>query len=408
MRQVRHIGTLLSITGLASATHLAQAADWPNWRGPNLDGISAETAFKTTWTEPPKVLWEYPVGSGFSSFACVDGKAYTCGTKDAMQVLFCFDADTGDVVWKVPIEKELEEHQGGDGTRATPAVNLGRVYIVGARGRLLCVNAKDGSEVWHKQFEHKPRWAYSGSVLIEGNLAIVSPGKSQGSLAAFDKTSGKEVWKCGNDRAGYSTPYPFTHKNKRYVVGFMAKSAIIADVKTGRQVCTIPWETDYDINASTPVYHNGHLFLSSGYNTGCALFKLSEESEKLAATKVWRSKVLMAKFRSCILKDGHLYSGSQEGDGLRCVEFMTGQQKWSVPRTKHASLLLAGDHFIVLTEKGKLMTAKVSPKEFEPLAEASILSGRCWTVPTLYNGKLYLRNRKRAVCLDLRPGLAAR
>jgi outer membrane protein assembly factor BamB len=375
-------------------------ADWPNWRGPNHDGISLEKNFITTWSESPKALWDKRIGSAFSAFAAVGGKVYTCGTKDKQQVLFCLNAESGEIIWEKAIEKELKDGQGGDGTRATPAVNEGRVYLLGGHGKLVCLDANNGKEIWKKKFNKKPKWAYSGSVLIEGNLAIVSAGGKDGAILALDKKTGEVVWKCADDRPAYSTPYAFTFNKKRYIFCFMAKAGIIADAKTGKEVGRIPWETSYDVNATTPIYHDGHLFLSTGYETGSALLKLSDEGSELTTTEVWRSKVLMTKFRSAILKDGVLYSGDQKG--LRCVDFMTGKELWSKNRLKHASVLLANDHLIVLTEKGRLMIAKATPKEFNPMAEADVLSGRCWTVPTLSDGKLYLRNLKKAVCMDLR------
>jgi outer membrane protein assembly factor BamB len=391
----------ISVITLLIAGSAAVAADWPNWRGPNHDGISPEKGFIKTWTETPKVLWDKPIGAGFSSFAAVEGKVYTCGTENKKQVLFCFDADTGNEIWKKPFEKELKDHQGGDGARGTPTVDEGRVYQLGGHGTLICLDAKTGNDIWKKKLGKRPRWGYSGSVLIEGRLAIVAAGGEFGGILALDKKTGDVVWKCADDKIGYSTPYSFTFQKKRYIFCFMAKAGIIADAKTGKEVCRIPWKTSYDVNATTPIYHDGHLFLSTGYSTGSALLKLSSEGDKLSTTEVWRSKVLMTKFRSCILKDGMLYSGDQKG--LRCVEFMTGKELWGKDRMKHSSVLLADGHLIVLSEKGRLMIAKANTKEFKPIAQADVLTGRCWTVPTIYNNKLYVRNLKKAVCLDLSP-----
>ncbi len=379
------------------------AQEWPNWRGPNHDGISAEKNLKTTLPEPLKPVWEREIGSAFSSFTCVEGKVYTCGTQDKQQVLFCLDADTGDVIWQTPFEKEYRERQGGDGTRATPTVDEGRVYILGALGTLLCCDAETGKEIWKKHFKHKPRWGYAGSVLIEGDLALVSAGKSDGALLALNKKTGATVWKCGDDQAGYATPYPFTFEGKRYIVGFMGKSIIIAEAKTGGEVWRMPWKTDWDVNASSPIYHDGHLFLSSGYKHGCILLRLRLEGDSLIVESAHPvSDVLRSKFQSCVLHEGHLYGCDEEE--LNCVEFLTLEQKWSVGRgrMKHGSAVLANGYLYVLTERGELQIAKATPDGYEPLSKGRILSGRCWTVPTLYRGRLYARNLKKAVCIDLR------
>jgi len=379
------------------------AQEWPNWRGPNHDGISAETNLKTTLPESLQPVWEREIGSAFSSLTCVEGQVYTCGTQDKQQVLFCLDADSGDVIWQTPFEKEFRERQGGDGTRATPTVDDGRVYILGALGTLLCCDAQTGKEIWKKRFKHKPQWGYAGSILIEGDLALVSAGKSDGALLALNKKTGETVWKCGDDQAGYATPYPFTFDGKRYIVGFMGKSIIIADAKTGGEVWRMPWKTDWDVNASSPIYHDGYLFLTSGYGHGCILLRLHSAGDRLTTETVSQNEALLCRFQSCVLHAGHLY-GCDETGRLQCVEFRTLKEKWSVRGRgmKHGTAVLADGNLFVLTAQGELQIGEVSPLQFEPSAKARILKGRCWTIPTLYRGRLYARNLEKAVCIDLR------
>lgn len=391
----------MSVVVVLMAGGLLSAADWPNWLGPNYNEISPEKGFKTTWTQPPKILWEQPLGAAFSSFTVVGDKLYTCGEKDGQQVLMCLNPANGDAIWELPFEKQYKDRQGGDGARATPTVDDGRVYILGASGLLLCVDAADGKkELWRKQFKAKPQWGYSGSVLIEGDMAIVTAGGSDGGLAAFNKQTGEPIWKTADEEPSYATPYPFTFNGKRYLVGFMAKAAIIVEAQTGKEVWRTPWPTRYDINASAPIFHDGHLFLTSAYGMGCALFKLAPDGDKLKGDEVWRSKVIANKFQQCILWEGALYCGDDQT--LKCVDFLTGKELWKSPaRMPNATIILADKQLIVFSETGKLMIAPVSPKEFKPTAEAQILDKRCWTLPLLHDGKLYCRNLERAVCVDL-------
>ncbi len=399
MRISRCSVLLIAVLVVGAACPTARA-DWPNFRGPKHDGISNEKGLRTVWTEPIPLLWERSVGSAYSSFACVGDRVYTCGTADKRQVLYCLEADTGKVVWKNAFAEEYRDSQG-DGTRATPTVDDGRIYILGALGKLLCANATTGKEIWSRQFHHKPKWGYSGSVLIEGDLAIASAGNDEGALIALNKKTGEPVWVSGDDPVGYATPYPFTFNDRRYVVGFMSNSAIIADAKTGKQVWTMPWKTDWDVNAASPIYHDGHLLLTSGYKTGCALLKLEADGNDLASETVWKSKVLLNKFQSCILHDGKLYTSDQRA--LKCVDFMTGEEIWSERRVKHGTLVLADGHLFLLTQEGQLQIGKVSPEGFIALTSAEILTGRCWTVPVLHRGRLYARNLdQRVVCYNLR------
>lgn len=374
--------------------------DWPNFRGPRHDGISAETGLRTTWSQPIPLVWERSVGSAYSSFSCVGDRVYTCGEKDDYQALFCLDADTGETLWTSSFE-EAFRNSYGDGTRATPTVDDGLVYILGGHGKLTCVDAETGRERWSHKFNNKPTWGYSGSVLIEGDLAIASGGGGDGALVAFDKKTGKVIWKCGNDPAGYGSPYPFDYGDGRYIAVFTGNSAVIADAKTGKQVGRIPWKTDWDVNAASPIFHDGHLFLTSGYKTGSGLFKVGKEGGGLSFTPVWKSKVLLNKFQSPVLYRGKLYSSDQKA--FKCIDFMTGDQHWIQRRLKHGTVVLADEYLYFLTASGELQIGKASPGGFEPETKAKILDGRCWSVPVLHRGRIYARNLDRVVCFDLKP-----
>jgi outer membrane protein assembly factor BamB len=385
----------------AAVTPGRARADWPNFRGPNHDGISSETGFRIAWKEPIPLLWDRNVGSAFSSFAAVGDRLYTCGTADGMQTLYCLNADTGDVIWKRPFEKQYKDWQGGDGTRATPTVDGHRVYVLGGHGMLVCADANTGSELWTKQFDLVPEWGYSGSVLIEGDLAIATGGRPHGSLVAFDKVSGEPRWNLGEVVTGYATPYPFTLGGTRYVVGFTGKSFLIADAKSGRLALEHPWETAYEVNAAQPIFHDGLLWIGSGYDTGCGLFKLTAAGDKLTAEQVWKSKVLLNKFQSAVLYEGNLYASDQKD--FVCVDFLTGNEQWRQRRVSNGTLLIAGGQIVFLSENGQLQIGPAGPKGFDPTTKADILSGRCWTVPVLHNGKLYARNLERITCFDLKP-----
>jgi outer membrane protein assembly factor BamB len=385
----------MSVVGAPSSR-----ADWPNFRGPNYDGISREKGLRYEYSEPLKMVWDRTVGSSFSSFACVGDRVYTCGTKDDQQVLLSLNADTGKVIWQKAIGKAYPDASGGDGTRATPTVDGNRVYILEAWGTLLCLSADKGEELWREKYDEKPMWGYSGSVLIEGDLAIVSAGASSGTLRALDKKTGKLVWKSGDDPVGYATPYPFTFQGKRYIVGFNAKSALIVEATTGRIVWRDLWRTDWGVNAASPIFHDGYLYLSSGYRTGAAVFKMSVEGDKLAGEQVWKSRVLMNKFQSCILYEGKLYASDQKA--LVCADLLTGKELWRKHRVKHGTIVLAEGYLILLDQHGTLQIAQASPEGFEPVTTAKILSDRCWTVPVIHRGRLYARDLGRIVCFDLK------
>lgn len=380
------------------------AADWPNFLGPRHDGISAETGLRTTWDTAPPKLWERQIGPAFSGISIVGERAFTCGTIDKKQTLLCLNADTGEVIWQKAFEKEYVERQGGDGTRATPTVSDGRVYVLGALGAAVCFEAGDGKEIWRREFEKPPTWGFSGSVLIEGDLAVLNVN----GLTALKKATGEPAWTSGKGPAGYSTPYPFTFNGARYICGFMGKSAVVVDARTGKEVLSIPWETDWNVNAAAPIFTaDGHLFLSSGYKTGSALFELKAAGDKLEAKEIWRNRKMMNKFQSSLLIDGHLYASDQ--NGLRCVSFKTGEPAWIQRRiadtdyaTVDGTIIAADGHLYYLTQQGMLAIAKASPQGFEPTTSVPVLDGLCWTIPTIDRGRLYVRNLDRVVCYTLK------
>ena len=376
--------------------------DWPNFRGPNHDGVSQETGLKKEWSAPPKTVWEAKIGDAFSGLSIVGDRLYTCGTSAKKQSVVCLDANTGKQIWQVPIEDAYAEMQGGNGARATPTISDGKLYVLGAKGRLVCLKTDDGAVVWEKKYSGMPQWGYSGSVLVDGGLAIVSAGGNDGALVAYDMNDGKEVWKFGDDRVGYATPYPFTFEGERYIVGFTGKKASIVSAATGKPAWETSWKTDWDVNAASPIFHNGHLFISSGYDTGSALFKLSKKGDKLEAESVWGDikKVLLSKFQSAVLIDGHLYCSDQRK--LACVEFTSGKEAWKEPRIENGTIVAAEGYLFLQCENGEFQILPATPSGYKPSAKFKAFDGRCWTVPTLNNGKLYSRDTNTVKCFDLK------
>ena len=398
----------LSLLTLAVSTTVSQAADWPNWRGPNYDGHSSETDFKTSWKGELLPVWSKDIGAGYSGISVADGRLFTCGVRDGKQVLFCFDADSGSEKWALGFE-DLYTNGWGDGSRSTPTIDGDRVYVLGASGTVGCYNVSDGSKIWTKKYDAVPTWGYSGSVLIEGDLAIITVGGAGGGMKAHNKMTGDKVWAIGNDaESGYSTPYPFTLEGTRYVVGFLGGSAVIAEATSGKEAASIPWKTSYNVNAATPIFHDGMLFLSSGYSTGCGLFKLTKDGDTLNTEKVYTTKKLKNKFQTPVLYRGKLFTFDQRS--LKCVDFDSGEIDWEErgDENQHGTIVFADGYLITLNQRGELKIAKASPKRFEPTGTTTVFEqkgGRneqCWTVPTLANGRLYLRNLQRLVCIDLR------
>ncbi len=393
---------------LSAADAAGAAKDWSQWRGPARDGISAETDWLTQWPQGgPKVLWKANVGSGFGAVAVAGGRLYTMGNTGKNDVVWCLNADTGKLIWKdtYPCKKG-----GYPGPRATPAVVDGRVYTLSRQGHARCYDAATGQVVWKKDLAQElklkvPGWGIAGSPLVDGNLVIYNVGNAG---AAVDKATGRVVWQTGGGKSGYGSPIAYDMNGKRCVLVFAGRGLSCRDIKTGQSLWQVPWKTSHDVNAADPIVVGDKIFITSGYGSGCALLKVAGGK----ATIVWRGKQMASQFSSCVLYKGHLYgvhgnTGMREMTGkavVRCIELATGKVKWSSERIYMGALMLAGDKLIIQGDGGWLSVAEASPDGLKVISRAKVLDGMCWTMPVLAGGRIYCRNNKRGelVCLDVR------
>ena len=391
------IAVALTLTG--AATTAAHAVDWYRWRGPDLNGISKETGWQTSWPESgPKQLWKAPVGTGFSSFSISRDRVYTMGNTNDTDVVSCLEAGSGKFVWQHAYACPLDPKNFEGGPGATPTVDGDFIYTFSRKGHVYCLNAADGKVAWSKNLNKElgleiPTWGFAGSALVEGNLVILNAGNAG---IALDKKSGKVVWDSGKGPGGYATAVPLAGPDGG-VAMFSRQSLIAVKAADGRELWSYPWKTSYDVNAADPVIAGDRVFMSSGYNHGATVIRIKGSQ----AEKVWESKNMRNHFNSCVLWQEHLY-GVDENQ-LRCLELGTGAVKWTEKSVGKGSLMLANGRLIVLSEKGELMVAPVTPEAFTTTARAKVLSGRCWTVPVLANGHIYCRNAAGdVVCVDVR------
>ena len=409
------IGLLMVITFLwaLNATTVAEpitstSQEWHQWRGPNRDGISHETGLLTNWSEAgPREVWRISLGDGFSGISISNGRAYTMYAKGEDEIVVCFDAKTGEEIWRYLDDYRFENRQGGDGPRSTPTVDGDSVYVLSAHGRLVALDALTGKEQWGydftKVFESKvPQHGFSTSPVVEGNLLLVEVGGTENrAIIAFNKENGDIVWNTQDDSPAYSSPITVTIHNVRQAIFFTAEGLVSVSPQDGQVYWRYTWHTSYNVNAATPVFiAPDKIFISSGYDTGAALVQIEETDGKLSVSEIWRSRVMKNHFGSSILHEGYLY-GFDDGT-LKCIEANTGEEQWRNRGFRKGTLILADGHLIVLGEGGNLALVKASHAEYLEVAQSQILNGRCWTAPSVSSGKLYLRNNEELVCLDLK------
>ena len=393
------IGVALCAALLVSASH---AAEWPQWRGPNRNGISSEKIIATWPPGGPKVLWRGSIGTGFSSMSVSNGRLYTMGNAHDQETIWCFDAVNGKEIWKHTYPSPLGPvyHEGGP--VSTPTVQGDRVFTISKWGDVFCLDAAKGTVIWEHDLRHdgviSNRWGFAGSPLIWQDLVILNAGSFG---TALDRKTGKIVWLSGTKPTGYASPTLFRVDGKECVLIFAAKHLVAVEPQTGRELWRYPWETGYDTNNPDPLIYDDKIFVSS-YSRGCALLVVKDSKPEA----IYSSKVLHNHLSPGILLGEFLYAfngEAHEQTDFRCIHLPTGQLKWTRRDPAMGSLICADGKLIVLSEKGELLLGEASPTGFKPLARAQVLGGLCWTPPALANGLLYLHNAKgQLLCLDLR------
>lgn len=385
---------------VAACTGLVFAADWPHWRGPNYDGISTETDWNPKALADPAIVWEAEVGTGFSAISVADGKAYAMGNIDKQtDVVYCFDAQTGEERWRHEYPEPLDPKFYDGGCSATPTVHDGKVYTLSKKGTAFCFNAETGKIVWEKSLDfNPPKWGFSGSVLIIGDKAVYNVGAAG---LALDKTTGDIIWQSVNDVSGYATAVPYKQDDKDCVCIFGKDSVMGIETETGSVLWSYPWKTKYDVNAADPIIFEKKVFITSGYNHGCALIDIS----KPEASLVWENKNMRSQMSGPVLIDGYLYGF--DDNQLVCLDWKTGEQKWAEKAPKKGSLTAAGNKLIVIGERGKLFVVQASPEGYQEISSAQVLEHLCWTMPVLSHGRIYVRDAKKGqlnnlVCVDVR------
>jgi outer membrane protein assembly factor BamB len=362
-----------------------KAADWPQFRGPNRDGMLPEQAWLTQWPEGgPKLLWKASVGQGYS----------------------CLDAATGKEVWKHAYGCKVASYYG---PFTTPTVDGSFVFTLSQYGHVHCLEAASGKVVWSTDTVNdlhgkRPYYGYACSPLVCGEVVVVETGGSEASLVALSKRTGQVAWRYGRGEAGYSTPVAARFDGQACVTALTPAAVVAVNAATGEEVWRHPWKASPQSSATAPLISGDKVFVSGSETkkTGILLHVAGR-----AVSVVWQGQQMMNYFNASVVHDGHLYGIHSldhvpKNSTLRCIELVTGQVKWDKEGVGLASVLLLGRRLLVLTDKGELLLADPAPDAYRELGRAEVLDGNCWTSPVSCDGRVYCRNhRGEIVCLDV-------
>jgi len=392
-----------SLLCLSLAT-LLPAADWPQWRGPNRDGISSETGLLDVWPKGgPPLVWKIGgLGEGYSSPAIASGRLFVQGQQGDEEYVLAFDAATGKQLWRVHTGIPFRESHG-HGPRGTATVDGDRLYALAADGMLVCLETATGKRVWGYNIVdhfhgHIPHWGISESPLVDGDRLIVTPGGRGASVVALDKMTGKLLWQSQNDSAAYSSPMAYDAGGARRVVVFTADAAMGLDESDGKLDWRYERVANGTANIATPVIHGGQIFLSSDYGTGCVLLKTNGAS----TAEVYFNRNMQNHYSTSILVGDYLYGFSTSI--LTAMKFDNGDVAWRDRSVGKGSLIYADKHLYALGEDGIVGLIEAAPDRYREISRFEIQKGGfpTWSQPVIANGKLYLRDQDNLFCYNIK------
>lgn len=406
MRSMR----ILMLAVVASCALAQQAvgqavANWPQWRGPNRDGISKETGLLKQWpAEGPPLVWKATgAGGGYSSFSIANGKLYTMGLRGDREFVIAFDVATGKEAWSTANGLAFRNDRG-DGPRGTPTVDGDRVYALGGNGDLTALDASSGKVIWTKNIltefgGSNIEWGISESPLVLGDKLLVNAGGPGASMVALNKSNGSLIWKSQSDKAGYSSAIPLNVNGLTEVVFFTAQRAVGLDAKDGRLLWEYARPANNVANAATPIARANRVFISSDYGTGGGVVEIKPDNK---AQEVWFSRDMKNHHSSSVLVGDYLYGFSSSI--LTAMKFDTGEIAWRDRSVGKGSLVYADGNLYCLSENGVVGLVEATPTGYKEKGRFRIKQDSLptWTHPVVAGGRLYLRDQDTIYAYDVR------
>ncbi len=431
---------LLIILLVACNVSAAESGGWPHIRGENYDGVSTETGLANEWpVQGPPVLWVKELGQGYSSIVVRNDRAYTQYQTLAGQFVLCMNALTGETVWSYRYDWPFETTGLYPGPFSTPTLSEDHVYFTTPAGDVACLTLS-GRLVWSRELKKEfdgqgTDFGYACSPTVMDGKVILPVGGRGASIVALDAVSGDIVWKTGDEPASYTPILPITIEGQSQVVGYLQHDMVGCDLNTGKQLWKKTLSRGYDEHSAWPIYREPMLWTSAPFQAGSHLWKLTAAGGS-SCQEIWQSDLMSNDVSSSVLVDGTIYgfdlaeaqskAHRPSRGAFRAIDFLTGDERWvngdaeirrstdqatdvdTEPVVGHASVIAADGKLILLNDLGDLILAQANPNQYIELARARVLGGEIgWSTPALDNGRLFVRNRSRAVCVYVGTGKLA-
>ncbi len=396
----------LTLTVTVLCAGLAYSADWPQFLGPEANGIAPDTGINKDWSaRPPQELWRVELSdNGYAGPSVAEGKVFIIDRDGDNDVVRAIDFTTGEDVWTFSYPDPGKDNYGY--ARATPVFSEGRLYTLGRMGQLHCLNAGDGTVVWSRDIRQEfggrpPNWLYAMSPKIDGEKLIVCPGGETG-VAALNRDTGETLWTGGLDGLpGYATPAVAELQGRKQYVIFAGVDLYGVDAETGGEALwQIPWENRSKVNAAVPLVAEDFVFITSDYGLGCALVYVGPEGAKT----FWKNEQLQAHFNTPVYYKGYFFGIGNAGRGgdLMCLSPQNGQPAWRQEGFEKGGLVAVDDVLIAIGgATGDVVMVDATAESYRELGRIKPLGGQSWTAPIIADGKLIVRNKSAMVCLDL-------
>lgn len=412
MNTVRFAGlpfiTAAVLLALSTGVSNRTADDWPQWRGPNRDGHSAERGLLKTWpASGPPLAWQAKgAGDGYSSFSTANGRLFTLGARGDREYVIAFDMASGKEVWATPHGRRFGNDRG-DGPRGTPTIDGNRIYAFGASGDLTVLDAASGKVFWTVNVLEKFNgsnitWGLSESPLVLADRVLVNAGGPGASIVAFNKKDGSVLWKSQSDEAGYSSAVVHEGGGLRQAIFFTGQRALGVNVENGHLLWSYSQVANRTANIATPIVRGNRVFLSSDYNTGAALLELLTSEGSVRAREVYFTREMRNHHASSVLVGDFLYGFSAAI--LTAMRFDTGDVAWKDRSVGKGSLVFADDRLYLFSENGVVGLAEANPTAYREHGRFQIRTGRLptWAHPVVSGGKLFIRDQDTIYAYDVR------